>query len=40
MGSSKDCEEKVDTEETVKDLSLWSLPRERETLFIMQTHYP
>lgn len=41
MGSKKkDCEEEVDTEENCEGFEFVVRARERETLFVMQTHYP
>lgn len=36
----KDCEEEVDTEENCEGFEFVVRARERETLFVMQTHYP
>lgn len=39
MGSQR-TERRWTLKKTVKDLSLLKRTRERETLFVMQTHYP
>lgn len=40
MGSKKDCEEEVDTEANCEGFEFVERARERETLSVMQTHYP
>lgn len=40
MGSKKRTEEEVDTEENCEGFEFVMCARERETLFVMQTHYP
>lgn len=39
-GQKKDCEEEVDTEANCEGIEFVEHARERETLFVMQTHYP